>query len=71
MVTKEQLKSAEKLMTKARKVLKKYNFIKAKKLSPLLQVNTQRASDVLGALPEWNMYTNGRGAMWAREGYPQ
>lgn len=71
MVTKEQLQSAKKLIPRARRALRKYNFIRAKKLSPLLQINTQRASDVLGALPEWNIYSGGKSNLWAREGHPQ
>ena len=71
MVTQEQLQSAEKMMGKARKALKKFNFIRAKNLSPLMHINSQRASDVLGVLPEWRIYSRGNGALWTRKGHPQ
>lgn len=71
MVTKHQIQSAKKLMIHARAVLTGRNFVKARILDQLLEMTSQRASDILRAMPEWRMYSNGyRGCTWAREGFP-
>lgn len=71
MVTKHQLKSAKGFIPKARKLLKKRNFVKARDLARYLKITSQRASDILRVLPEWRVYSNGyRGCTWAREGFP-
>ncbi|GAG72223.1 unnamed protein product [marine sediment metagenome] len=54
-------------MKQARKLIKKNNFMSARKLSRLLNVTGSRAGMILVIMKEWRRYTP---QQWAREGYP-